>query len=190
MSKNVRAYNWLLVLYPNEDESHKKALDYIISHYNNIAYINHDKDITESGELKKQHTHILISFDYQRWRNAIAEELKILPNYIEKCENMNMSLRYLIHYDNEDKAQYDINEVHGNLKQKLNNLLHKQDMSESEKILMLMDFIDSYNKKLLLSDFIRYVCSLDMYDTYRRSASTFIKLLDAQNYKIWELYHK
>lgn len=190
MSKNERAYNWLLVLYPYEDNSHQVALDYIQFHYDNYAYITHDKDITDTGELKKKHVHVVIKFDTQRWRNAIAEELNILPNYIEKCNNLDTSLKYLIHFDNQDKAQYDIDSVKGPLRQKLENLLNKGSMTESEKVLFLMDFIFSYHKKLELSEFIRFCCSVEMYDTYRRSATTFIKLIDAQNYKIWELYHK
>ncbi len=177
---NERSLNWCLVLYPQEDNSHKLALDYIISHYS-YAYIKHDRDILDDGSLKKEHVHVVIKFNNYRWRNAIAEELKITPNYLEKCRNLENALKYLIHFNNEDKAQYDISEVNGDLKLKLSNYLEHTEKSESDKVLELLYYINSFDNFITLNDFIHYVCSIGLYDVYRRSATTFIKLLEEHN---------
>ena len=178
--KNERSLNWCLVLYPNEDPSHKKALDYIIQHFS-YAYITHDRDILDDGSLKKEHTHVVIKFNNYRWRNAIAEELKIAPNYLEKTRNLENSLKYLIHFNDENKAQYDISEVQGDLKTKLSQYLNNTDKSESEKVLDLLDYLNINPDYISLNDFITYVCSFGLYDIYRRSAITFIKLIDEHN---------
>ena len=74
--KNERSLNWCLVLYPNEDPTHKKALDYIIQHFS-YAYIIHDKDILDDGSLKKEHCHVVIKFNNYRWRNAVKVNIKM-----------------------------------------------------------------------------------------------------------------
>ena len=180
---NERSITWALVLYPSEDPKHKFALDFIKKNYSKYAYIKHDKDILDTGELKKEHYHIIIQFSNYRWRNAIAEELSITPNYLEKVRNVENSLKYLIHFNDSDKYQYDISEVEGTLKQKLIGYLNTTDKSESDKVIELLDFLETQKGYVKLSDFLRYVCSINMYDIYRRSASTFIRLLEEHNCK-------
>lgn len=193
MSDNIinnRSRNWDLILYPQEDITHKKALEYIQDHYKLYAYINHDKDINEeTGELKKQHTHIVLSFNNQKWRNSLALELGITPNYMQKCEKLDKSLMYLIHYNNEDKYQYDISEVLGTLKPKLERLILNKDKSEEEIILELMHIIKVYPTHLTITDFVEYVCSKGLYSHYRRSQSTFKLLIDEHNYEIHRSNH-
>lgn len=178
---NERSISWALVLYPNEDPTHKQAFDFILKNYSKYAYIKHDKDIQDNGETKKEHYHFVIQFPNYRWRNAIAEELSITPNYLEKIRNLENSLKYLIHFNNSDKYQYDIDEVNGTLKAKLIGYLNTTDKSESDKVIELLDFLETQKSYVKLSDFLRYVCSINMYDIYRRSASTFIRLLEEHN---------
>lgn len=180
---NERSTSWALVLYPSEDSKHKFALDYIKENYSKFAYIKHDKDLLDTGEFKKEHYHVVISFANYRWRNAIAEELQITPNYLEKIRNLENSLKYLIHFNNSDKFQYDIENVQGTLKQKLISYINTTDKSESDKVIELLDFLEAQKGFVKLSDFLRYVCSINMYDIYRRSASTFIRLLEEHNCK-------
>lgn len=178
---NERSLHWALVLYPSEDPTHKLALDYILENYSKYAYICHDKDILDDGSTKKVHYHIVVSFSNYRWRNAIAEELKITPNYLEKIRNLENALKYLIHYNNSNKYQYAIDDVHGTLKQKLEAYINTQDKTESEKVLELLCYIEETSTFLKLSDFIRFVCNNNMYDIYRRSATTFVKLIEEHN---------
>ena len=116
--KNERSLIWCLLLYPEEDLSHKEALKYISNTYE-CAYIVHDKDTDTHGEIKKAHTHVVVKFPNYRWRTALGEELKITPNYLEKCRNMENALEYLIHFKDTDKFQYNFEDVKGILKNKL-----------------------------------------------------------------------
>lgn len=184
-NNNERSLVWCLVLYPFEDPTHKQAIEYI---QNNLSYalIEHNQDIDENGQLKKSHVHIVLKFVNYKWRMSLSKELGIKPNYIEKCRNLEKALKYLIHFDNEEKFQYDINLVHGDLKSKLQNYIRNKNLSESEKVLQLIDFINEYDKKLSLSDFIRICCQLNMYDVYRRSQFSFNKIIEEHNLDIWQ----
>lgn len=183
MINNERCSNWNLVLYPQEDKTHELALNYIKKNFD-YALITHDNDLDSHGELKKTHCHVVIKFKYQRWRNSIALELGITPNYLEKCRNLENSLKYLIHYNDQDKYQYDVNDVEGTLKNKLLELLEFSDMTESEKFLELVEFIHKYPTSLSLHDFLEYVCSSSLFSVYRRSAMTFNQLIKEHNIEL------
>ena len=49
---NERSIVWCLVLYPNEDPTHKQAIEIIKENYS-YALIEHNSDINEDGQLKK-----------------------------------------------------------------------------------------------------------------------------------------
>lgn len=183
--KNERSLYWNLILYPDEDISHKNALEYIQHHYS-YAYIIHNKDIDQNGELKKPHVHCVIKFNNYRWKNAISEELNIPSNYLQKCNNLKSSLEYLIHFNEDDKTHYNINEVFGDLKIKLEYYLQDRNITESEKVLQLIDFIDSYDDNLSVKDFIIFCCHKNMYDIYRRNAYSFNKILEEHNFQIFK----
>lgn len=182
---NERSIVWCLVLYPSEDPTHKQAIE-IIQHNYSYALIEHNSDINEDGQLKKSHTHIVLKFNNYKWKLSLAKELGITPNYLEKCRNLEKALKYLIHLENEDKFQYDIDLVHGDLKAKLKNYIRNKNLSESEKVLQLIDFINTYDRKLKISEFIQVCCQLNMYDIYRRSQFSFNKIIEEHNYEIWE----
>ncbi len=60
-----------MLLYPLEDATHKKALDYIKLNYD-YALIVHNQDLNDNGEIKKAHTHVVLSFPNAKWNTAIA----------------------------------------------------------------------------------------------------------------------
>lgn len=124
-----------LVIYPSEDKTHQKALDYIVNNYQ-YAYINHNKDIEkDTGEIKKEHTHIIIYFDNARYKNSIAKELEITDNYIQKCDFIAYT-KYLIHKNNKDKYQYSIGEIKTNMEEKIINAIEYT--SKTEQILNII----------------------------------------------------
>ena len=122
--ENFRSKNFNLVLY-DEDKTHKKAIDYIIKNYD-YAMILHDKDFNDDGEIKKPHYHIVIRFPNARWNTALANELEITENYIEECRSLKRSLLYLIHYYDENKYQYQLNDVEGSLKRRLEEIIKSE----------------------------------------------------------------
>lgn len=115
-----------LILY-NDDES-LLNYNYIINIVKSPCFYNckyysilHNKDIDQNGELKKEHYHLLVKLE-----NAISIEniLKCFYNEIEKQQSIVNSLsivksfkgyvRYLIHYDDKEKYQYNLNDIFTN----------------------------------------------------------------------------
>lgn len=77
-----RSRKFCILLYPQENNSHKLAQDFIFQHYNYCCIV-HDKDVNNNGELLKPHTHFVINFSSARWNTAVANELNIPLNYIQ-----------------------------------------------------------------------------------------------------------
>lgn len=179
-TEKFRDRKFCLLLYPLEDETHKNAIDIVKRSYD-YAMITHDSDLDEEGNLKKSHTHLVIRFNNPVWNSALAKDLGIEINYIQKCRSLERSLLYLVHYNEPDKFQYDTRKVQGNLKQKLLNYIKNSGKDESEKVLDLLDYIDNYVGCLDEQDFVRYVATNGMYDIYRRSTVTFIRALQKHN---------
>lgn len=179
MTKNYRSRSHCLLLYP-EDETHMNALN-LIKQYYNYAYILHDKDYTDTGEIKKPHYHIVITFNNAKWNTKVAEELKITDNYIEQCRNLELALEYLIHRNEETKYQYPIDEVKGPLKQKLIKYLNQNDLDENDRVYELYKYISESNKIIYYYEFVEYCVKMGMWDIFRRSSLIFIKLIEEHN---------
>ena len=178
--EKFRSRKFCLLLYPNEDKTHKKALEYIKLNYD-YALIVHDKDTNENNEIKKAHTHVVVSFSNAKWNTALAEELGITDNYIEKCRDLDKALEYLIHYNDDTKHQYDIELVRGNLKSKLNQILLNDGKDENQKAYELMDYIENYEGYINEMEFFKHACEVGMYDVARRSAYILMRLIDRHN---------
>jgi len=182
MENKYRGRKHCLLLYPNEDESHRKAIEYIKLNYD-YALIVHDKDFSnDTGEIKKAHTHIVLSCDNAKWNTALATELGITPNYIQQCRNYENALNYLIHYNDDTKYQYSINEVKGNLKQKLEKLLINDKKDENDKSIELIEYIKNYEGVLSVSRFAKYSAEIGMWDVFRRASFIFLKLIEEHNF--------
>lgn len=184
MSKqNYNARNHMLLLYP-ENEVHRKAYDIIRKSYD-YAGILHNRDyFTEGekqGELKKEHWHVVVRFPNARWSSAICKELGIETNYIEQVKSLENALQYLLHYNDENKAKYEIEDVEGPLKTKLKESINKQEKSEGEKVVELIQFIKNYPDRLSVTHFAEY-CALNGYwSEFRRSGAIFCKMIEEQN---------
>lgn len=191
MSKEkYRSRVHMLLLYP-DNEMHCKAVEKIKQSYD-YAMVLHNRDYwTEedsknnpervSGELKKEHWHIVLRFNQAVWSSAICKELEIEHNFIENVKRFDNALQYLIHYNDTDKAQYTIDDVSGNLKQKLVESINKVEKSEGEKVCELIEYIDSQDMKISLKQFANYCAVNGYWAEFRRSASIFIRIIDEHN---------
>lgn len=183
--KKYRSRRHCLLLYP-EDPLHQSALEKIKNDYN-YAYILHDKDCdNDTGEVKKSHYHVIVEYPNAKWNSAVANDLGITENYIQQCGNYELALEYLIHYNDIDKYQYDIDEVHGTLKKKLQRLLKNDGKDEIERIDELLTFINESKKNISYLEFSKFCVEVGKWDVYRRSAIIFIKMIDEHNYYISE----
>lgn len=182
-TQKFRDRKFCLLLYP-EDETHAKALEKIKATFD-CAYILHDKDTTDNGDVKKPHYHVVIrTEDNAIWNTALAKELSITENYIQRTRNLDRALMYLIHYNDKDKVQYHIDEVKGNLKKRLKIAINKDDKTEQEKAQILIDYILGTDIEIRFTDIVNYACALGYYDVLRRSPSIFKSLIEEQNERL------
>lgn len=180
--EKFRDRKFCLLLYPNEDITHRIALDIIFKNYD-YAYIEHNKDKDENGNLKKSHTHLVLRTTNAVWNTSLSKELGIPINYIEKCRDIKKSLLYLIHYNDLDKYQYDLNEVSGNLKVNLERYISNEDKDENDKSLDLLEFIDNCGY-LTIKEFAEYCARFGKWDIFRRSSYIFIEIIKEHNLKL------
>lgn len=151
MSEKIRSRNFDLLLY-DEDETHKAALEKLATGYKYIA-IKHDKDTwmeddnlpdgVNAGDLKKPHWHVIVKFPQARWNTAVASELGIAMNYIQRCVSYEGSLLYLVHKGIPDKYQYDPAECIGNLIKDLEKALD----NETDLNIRVMDVLSILDDK-------------------------------------------
>ena len=149
MSEKVRSRCFDLLLY-DEDQTHKDALAKLATGYKYIAIL-HDKDQWSEGEnvpegysvgdLKKPHWHAVVRFPQARWSSAVAAELGISENYIQRCVSFDGSLLYLVHKGLPDKYQYDPSECIGNLLKDLERVL-SDEVDNDEKMLDVIAILD------------------------------------------------
>ena len=97
-----------------------------------IYMINHDRDINEDGTIKENHTHFLIDYQTPRKISTVANLLGTEPNFLQVCKSKKASLRYLLHLDDSDKAQYKPEEVIHNDQVIFEDVIKGQSMSDSE----------------------------------------------------------
>lgn len=178
--EKFRSRSFCLLLYP-DDPSHVVAIDTIVNNYD-CAYILHDKDVMQDGEIKKSHYHFVVNVGKNAvWSTAFSDNLGISSNYIQRCRSLDRSLEYLIHFNEPEKYQYDIDCVHGSLRSRLLQIISSSDKTEGDKVSDLLDFIDNYEGYLKISVFSRYCASVGMWDIFRRSGVIFIKVIDEHN---------
>ncbi|MBE6140777.1 MAG: hypothetical protein E7172_04510 [Firmicutes bacterium] len=93
---------------------------------------------------------------------------------------MTGSLKYLIHYMNDNKYQLEDCVSNCDLYDRLKKLIHG-DKTEEEIALNLLEYIDTYPDYLTFKQFFVYVCKSGQYAVFRRSQSIFSRLLDEHN---------
>ena len=164
-----------------DNPTHINALDYIKRYYPHYIGILHDKDTKEDNSLKKAHWHVLLYFPNQKLISTIKKELGINDSDFYEIKSLIGQLRYLIHYDDEDKYQYSKDSVFGDryFLTKF-NLAIKDVSSETDEASSIFEYISECCPNL--QDLFTFVVDNDLYSTYRRNYVMF-KDLCFSNYK-------
>lgn len=164
-----------------DNPTHINALDYIKRYYPHYIGILHDKDTKEDNTLKKAHWHVLLYFPNQKMISTIKKELCINDSDFYEIKSLSGQLRYLIHYDDEDKYQYSKDSVFGDryFLTKF-NLAIKDVSSETDEACSIFEYIEQCCPTL--HDLFQFVVDNDLYSTYRRNYVMF-KDLCFSNYK-------
>lgn len=96
------------------DQYDVSDLEIICSPYR-YAYILHDGDINpDTGQLKDPHFHFFVQVDSPRSLSWFSDMLHVPENQLQKVKSTKAMLRYLCHFDNPEKAQYHVTQVHSN----------------------------------------------------------------------------
>ena len=141
-----RSRAFAMVLYPQEDDTHYRALMKLCDIYN-YAFIEHISDKYEEdteehkkGEPKKHHIHVIIKFDNPRHKSKIAKELGIEENYIQKA-NFVAYTRYLIHKDDPIKYQYEEKDIYTNIPEEVHSAITLKGNYERNQTNMVLEHI-------------------------------------------------
>ena len=193
--EKYRSRTHMILLYP-ENEEHQKALQKIVKSYDYVGILHNQDKWTEedekknaehkAGTIKKSHYHIIVRFNQAVWSTAICKELGIQENYIENVKRFDNALQYLIHYNDNDKTQYALDDVFGPLKTRLVESINKLEKSEGEKVVELIEYIRNYDGTLSVTQFAHYCASNGYWSEFRRSGAIFTRIIDEHN----DLYRK
>lgn len=169
----MKYYNIEFVLFP--DSTTYNTIDIIekAKQLSSCAFIYHDKDVD-----KKPHYHLLCFFPTQHSLSAYAKKFEIEENNIQIIKNKVGAIQYLIHKNNKDKYQYDINDICSNfdISKFFNNRVEK----ETQVIYDLFSYIEN-SGIITLKAFYKYVIDNDYWSDYRRNAYCINKLIEEHN---------
>lgn len=174
MSNRFR--NFGIILYP-EDNTHMLALEYIKHNYENYIYILHNRDLNENNEIKKEHYHIILHFPNARSLATLSRQLGIKENLFYQIKSLNGQLRYLIHYDDDDKTRYETDEVKGTLYMlgKFKKSF-KDSQDEASDVSLIYEFIVD-NEIDDLHTLLSFVLDNNLYSSFRRNYVMFKDLI-------------
>lgn len=145
----IRTRNWTVVLYPESaPENWREVIDDM--HIEWVESPLHDKDLNATGEPKKPHWHVLLMFGGVKAYEQVKELTDALNAPIpERCHNAKAMVRYMVHMDNPEKAQYNQADIKAHGGVDLAELLRP---SSSERYTIISDMI-AYVKDNMVIEF-------------------------------------
>lgn len=184
-----RKRNFCLLLYPDCPE-HNEIISNIASNAYSFDYagILHDKDITDDGDNKKPYYHFVVHFNNACTRGAFAKNLGLDERFIQDCKDYKNALMYLVHYKNQEKAQYSNELVFGTLAEKVRELTSK--LNETSSALKILDLLDSIEGFISKKDFLRLVCDKGLFSTFRRNNFYFAQIIDEHNIQFSKIHNQ
>lgn len=147
-----------------------KLNEYCCERFKLYAFILHDKDVLEDGSTKTPHIHLVGVYNTNRQRlSTILNDLSVhvgvndLAISIDKMNDINGSIQYLLHRNNPQKYQYDVSQITTSLElDELNLYLQRESNSISTS--GLLDIIRNAKSKIDVYESI----GLENYRQYRQ----------------------
>lgn len=160
-----RTRNWTFILYP--ESAPENWIEIISDEMSPFAVSPiHDLDINEgTGELKKAHYHVLVTYSSIKSFNQVKELTERLNASVpQTVKNAKGLIRYMAHLDNPEKIQYDKNKIIGYCGFDVSSLL----ISSTDKRDISKDIIKyiKQNGVVEYCDLIDYVIDNDIDDWY------------------------
>lgn len=101
-----RARNYATVVYP---ESAPENWLQIVGEWKIATFVSplHDMDVNPTGEVKKEHHHVIVMFEGKKSEEQVKELFDQIGGVgCEVVQSIRGYARYLCHLDNPEKAQY------------------------------------------------------------------------------------
>lgn len=153
-AENGKRYKvWMLIFYP--DSAPKWWRD-LLSDKHLPVWVSplHDRDLWtdadeaedqnhKAGTLKKPHYHLICMYEVQVDRQTFLDDFKDLngPKNVKVCRNLISMVRYLVHADDPDKAQYSRDDV----------------LTFGGADIDLVNQLGSHERREAIKDMIRYI---------------------------------
>ena len=180
---NDRFRLFSIILYEDTESYDIKQVLFNIKSCKYYAFILHNKDNDSKGEIKKAHYHIIIRLDNACTIQCLSNKIGVPCNYIQNIKNERAYIRYLIHFDDADKYQYQLEEICCSRYYQRKIMKAFEDAETEEDILCkLFSKVDELNelkidKRESMRLLIQYV-NVNCYDTiYKRYRQEFLSLL-------------
>ena len=171
-TKHLLGRNWTFELYPDSmDPDYRNKINLLHCEWAESPL--HDKDLRADGSPKKEHIHIVLSFEGNKSYEQIKEICKSVKGVIAPefgsddtalVHSLRGMIRYLVHRDDADKYQYEKSAIvsHGGMDIE-QYFGYPQDMIK-RFIQEMLAFIDA-NCIYEYSVFLDY-CAANKYDTW------------------------
>lgn len=184
--KNVKKRNWAFVLYPESAPENWKELLQLTGLQCAISPL-HNKDIDPTGEVKKEHYHIILCYSGPTSYNVVKGLTDSLNQPIPQAlEQIRGYYRYLTHKDNPDKYQYDEKDI-----EPLNGFniydfieLTKSEVGEIKRMLHCLIRKENFVEYADLLDYLLDNEMFSEYDVASNNTLFFDKLLTSRRHKV------
>ena len=179
-----RDRNFLLLLYPDNPE-HKEVIDLLSSPNSQYMAVGccHNMDVFEDGdkkgEFKKSHYHFIVKFKNPRYISGVSIEFAIDERFIQFLDSWKNAARYLLHWGDPDKYQYDPSDLVGTLKSEVLKLI--DDTSDDTKLLEITRYINNSVGVISFANVWDYVLKQGYANVYRRYYTVFSDLIGQHN---------
>lgn len=168
----TRAKDWTFIVYPGSAPADWRGILADKLQVKAIISPLHDKDVLDDVEQtpKKAHYHVILRFDSKKSFAQIKEITDLLNQPIpQKIKSIEGAVRYLIHADSPDKAQYNQADIQviGNID--LDRYFKKTAIQKDELTAEIMDYICD-NDITELADLLDY-CRCENIEWFRHLCS-------------------
>ena len=176
--------NFLLLLYPDNTE-HKEVIDLLSNPNGEYRAVGccHNMYVFEDGEhkgeFKKPHFHFIVKFKNPRYISGVAIEFAIDERFIQFLDIWKNAARYLLHWGDTDKYQYDTSELVGTLKSEVLKLL--DDSSDDTKLQEITRYLNNVSGVISFANVWDFVLKQGYANVYRRYYNVFSDLIGQHN---------
>lgn len=172
MSRLRRDRKFELVLYPDSDLYNcDSVIQLSQSYFADWAYCLHHSDTTDDGELKKAHIHFVGKLSDVRSPEVVCKDLGLPFNAISNIKNWKAACRYLIHLDQPQKYQYQLDDVVSSF-----SILSSFSLPDEEQARRIMEYI-MQNGCTKVSDVTLWALNNGCYSGFRRGFAIWNQIL-------------